>query len=104
MDHNDEAFIKSLREQYKTLSPKKLDNLIGVYIQRATKTNESRGDIQKSIHNKVAPLLIRIQKNPPQPQPKSKTHKSKSKSKSKTKIVGGRRNRKRATARRRHRR
>lgn len=101
MDHNDEAFIKSLREQYKNLSPKKLDNLIGVYIHRATKTNESRGDIQKSIHDTVAPFFTRIQENPPQSQPRSPP---KSKSKSKTKIVGGRRNRKRTTARRRHRR
>ena len=94
--HNDQAIIKSLREQYKTLSPKKLDRLIGVYNHRATKTNESRGDIQKSIHNKVAPFFTRIQENPPPSQPP--------KSKSKTKIVGGRRNRKHTTARRRHRR
>ena len=97
--HNDEAIIKSLRARYKNLSPKKLDNLIGAYNHRATKTNESRGDIQKSIHTTVAPLFIRIQKNPPQPQPRSPP-----KSKSKTKIVGGRRNRKHTTARRRHRR
>lgn len=94
--HNDEAIIKSLRAQYKNLSPKKLDNLIGVYNRRATKTNESRGDIQKSIHNKVAQFFTRIQENPPPSQPP--------KSKSKTKIVGGRRNRKRTTARRQHRR
>jgi hypothetical protein len=99
----DNAFIKSLKEQYnKTLSKPNLKTLIRVYNDRVSTTNEPRYSIQKSIHDTVAPFFTRIQANPPPPQPRP--HKSKSKSKTKTKIiVGGRRNRKRATARRRHR-
>jgi hypothetical protein len=43
MDHNDEAFIKSLKEQYnKTLSKPNLNKLISVYTHRVRKTNVSR--------------------------------------------------------------